>query len=111
MKIPSLIKITKHKRFHFEPRYYDPIKEEIKERTARIKKEIDSSSDTNYHSNISNAFSRRSTRQKQSNALQFSFIVLFFAAIFGYIYYGNAALYALMIIIPVYILFKIKKNL
>lgn len=111
MKIPSLIKTPKNKRFHFEPRYYDPIKEEIKERTERIKKELDGGENQSYESNISQAFARRSKHQKKSNVLQFSFIVIFFSITFGYIYYGEAVLYAFMLLIPIYIFFKIKKNL
>ena len=36
MKFPSLSRIPKNKRFNFEPRYYDPIKEDIQNRTERI---------------------------------------------------------------------------
>ena len=37
MKLPTLTRLPNYKRFTFEPRYYDPIKEEIevKERSAR----------------------------------------------------------------------------
>lgn len=37
MKLPTLTRLPKYKRFTFEPRYYDPIKEEVKlkEKSAR----------------------------------------------------------------------------
>lgn len=41
MKFPAIFKTSSHQRFAIKPRYYDPIKEEIKERTARIKKELE----------------------------------------------------------------------
>ena len=45
MKLPSLVRVPKYKRFNFEPRHYDPVKEEIKNRTERIKSELKSSTD------------------------------------------------------------------
>ena len=41
MRFPSLFRTPRHQKFHIEPRYYDPIKEEIAERTERIRKEMD----------------------------------------------------------------------
>ena len=41
MKLPSIFKTASHQRFSIKPRYYDPIKEEIEERTSRIKKELE----------------------------------------------------------------------
>ena len=39
MKLPSLVKLPKHKRFEFRPRHYDPINEELQERVEKIKKD------------------------------------------------------------------------
>ena len=36
MKLPGLMSKAKYQRFHIEPRYYDPVKEDIG-RTSRIK--------------------------------------------------------------------------
>ncbi|MBU0487668.1 MAG: hypothetical protein KKA07_14570 [Bacteroidetes bacterium] len=38
-RIPSMVRLPKHKRFRYKPRYYDPDEEERKERYARYKKE------------------------------------------------------------------------
>ena len=38
MKLPSLSKLPSHKRFDFEPRHYDPILEEIEEKSDRAKR-------------------------------------------------------------------------
>lgn len=50
MKLPSLVKIPKYKRFEFRPRYYDPVKEELEERVEKIKREhnIDGKTDNTY---------------------------------------------------------------
>jgi len=39
VKLPSLVKIPKHKQFDFAPRYYDEQKEELLERVEKIKRE------------------------------------------------------------------------
>lgn len=41
MKFPSIFKTASHQRFSINTRYYDPIKEEIAERTERIKRELE----------------------------------------------------------------------
>lgn len=41
MKLPTIFRTASHQRFEIKPRYYDPIKEEIEERTARIKMELE----------------------------------------------------------------------
>ncbi len=40
MGIPRFIKLPKHKRFDYSPRYWDPEKEERDERIRRIKQEL-----------------------------------------------------------------------
>jgi hypothetical protein len=105
MKLPSLTRLPKNNRFNFQPRYYDPIKEEIEERTSRIKKEL-GESDEYYREHISSAFRRRARTQKTSGILQFIFIISFVFISFGYIYFGNQIFYAFLILIPLYIWMK-----
>jgi hypothetical protein len=111
MKLPLIFKTPRNKRFNFEPRYYDPIKEEIRERTEMIRRQL-KSNDTEYiHSSISQAFAKRSREYNKGNAMQFSFIIVFIAVIIGYLYFGNAALISFLVVLPVYILLKLKRNL
>jgi len=105
MKLPSLTRLPKNKRFNFEPRYYDPIKEEIEERTSRIRKEI-GDSDEYFREHISSAFRRRARTEKTSGILQFILIISFVIIFFGYIYYGNQVFYLFLILIPLYIWMK-----
>lgn len=111
MKLIPIFKMPRNKRFNFAPRYYDPIKEEVKERTEMIRKHGDLSGAEFYRSNISQAFARKSRRHTKGNALQFSFVILFAAVIIGYLYFGAAALYSFLIILPLYILIKLRKNI
>lgn len=41
MKLLSIFKTPTYQKFAIKPRYYDPIKEEIEERTSRIKRELE----------------------------------------------------------------------
>jgi len=105
MKLPSLTRLPKNKRFNFQPRYYDPIKEEIEERTSRIEQELGDSGEY-YREHISSAFRRRTRTEKTSGILQFIFVISFVVIFFGYIYYGNQIFYVFIVIIPVYIWMK-----
>ena len=64
MKIPSLSRMPKYKRFNFEPRYYDPIKEDIQNRTERIKGELKITSASTHREHLKSAFSRRAKKEK-----------------------------------------------
>lgn len=106
MKIPSFIRLPKNKRFNFEPRYYDPIKEEIEERTSRIKYEMEGEEGSSHRESISSAFRRKQRQNTQSNIMQFVFVLLLVGVLFGYIFYGNKIFYALFLIIPFYLWMK-----
>ncbi len=41
MKLPSLTKIPRHRRFEYTPRYYDPAAEELRARTEQIRREVE----------------------------------------------------------------------
>ncbi len=105
MKLPSLTRLPKNKRFNFQPRYYDPIKEEIEERTSRISKEI-GDSDEYFREHISSAFRRRARTEKTSGIMQFILIISFVVIFFGYIYFGNQIFYLFLVLIPLYIWMK-----
>ena len=111
MKIPSLTRLPNHQRFRFEPRYYDPVKEDIAERTSRIEQEIRqvSSHESTGRRSLNGAFARRTHQARSASVLQFVIMVVLFAIIFGYIYFGNAALYVLILIAPVYFLIRLRK--
>ncbi|MDF2158756.1 hypothetical protein [Algoriphagus sp. CAU 1675] len=129
MKFPSIFRTSSPMRFDIKPRYYDPVKEEIEQRTARIKKELEAEgklgerseeeSLANYESGLRGAFSKhnlgrsRDTSIFASTGMIRSFIFLFLVtAIGGYIYLGPVIfeylLYLAMIGAAVYYFFKLK---
>jgi hypothetical protein len=109
MKFPSLFRTPDPKRFHFEPRYYDPVKEDIARRTARINQELAEDKNNNYRANISSAFARKSRQSNKSGLIQFSLIAGMFCTFFGYLYYGNIALYLMLSVIGVYFIYRFSR--
>jgi hypothetical protein len=105
MKFPSIFKTASHQRFAIKTRYYDPIKEEIEERTSRIKKELEAEgrlaedqkdiSEVGRSTAIKGSFSAyRGIKQRESSPFNSTAMIrtlLFLGMIgsaFGYIYLG-----------------------
>lgn len=105
MKFPSIFRTASPMRFDIKPRYYDPIKEELEERTSRIKKEMEEEGLLNneeleirsksFGGNIRGSFAQhRGIKPKGSSMFNSTAMIrtlLFFAMIigsFGYIYLG-----------------------
>lgn len=122
MKFLSLFnKVPSHQRFSYTPRYYDPQKEEMKEREARIKRELKQERDEetelgDYRSRISGSFHAARKRSKQSSAslganlLRFGIILFLVVFIIAYIQWGQVAFYGFALFIPFYLYMKFKKQ-
>lgn len=119
MKFPSLFRSASPMRYDVKPRYYDPIKEELEERTSRIKREMeeegllekeeDGVRSKSYGGNLRGSFAQhRGIKPKSSSLFNSTAMIrtlLFFAMIiaaFGYIYLGpiilNYLLYAAIVL-------------
>ncbi len=113
MRVPSLIRLPRYKSFDYAPRHYDPVKEDIEERTRRVKQEIQEDADSEYSSNISGAFKRKTGKAATGTNYSASLIQLIIAVILlggfvGYLFYGNQVFYFLMLGIPVYLYFRFR---
>ena len=124
MKFPSLFKVPSHQRFKYMPRYYDEIREDIENRTKRIKKELElegvikpeensDDSGDQYKSRITGSFSKRayynSTRNR-SAILQFIIFAVLISLVGGYLYFGNDIFYSAFLVFPIYLYFRLKKR-
>ncbi len=109
MKFPSLSRIPKYKRFNFEPRYYDPVKEDIQNRTERIKGELKINSSQSHHEQLKAAFRIRAKRDKSSDFMQLLLILILLGAFGGWLIYGNVALYFFVPVFLLYIFFRTRK--
>ena len=111
MKFPSLFRTPQHQRFRVLPRYYDPIKEDIEHRTQRIRRELEIEKDGGpIQSSISGAFGRRAREGRKSSMVQLLLVLFFLTASFGYLYFGNDILYLFLMVIPVYLYFRLKRK-
>ena len=117
MKLPGLIKKPRYQRFHLEPRYYDPIKEDIENRTSRIKAEmgiIDADQDFGYRSQISGSF-RKNMKHATGNGvdqtvmLRLLIMVALVMMVGGFVYFGSEIFYLVLLFIPFYLWKKIRK--
>lgn len=120
MKFVSLFtKAPSHQRFSYNPRFYDPKKEEMEERENRIKSELEREKglqpDTNAHrSRIAGSFHaarRRSKASSEPNAAIIRSMILLALVIFlmAFITWGKVALYGLFVVVPIYFFLKFKK--
>jgi len=106
VKFPSFIKVQKYKRFEIQPRYYDPIKEEIQERTARIAREMDGEKMDYVPSKIS--FERKISTGSNAGLLQMAIAALLGLIVVGWLYYGNAVFNLLWLLVPVYLYIRLR---
>ncbi len=120
MKFVSLFtKATSPQRFAYNPRFYDPKKEEMEEREHRIKSELDTEQGkpedlTRKRSRIAGSFQaarKRSKAGSEPNAAVLRSVILICLVLFlmAFITWGKAALYGLFILFPVYIYLRFKK--
>ena len=96
MKLPSILRIPSYQRFNYEPRHYDPIKDDIEERRQRIKRRIDAdrkSGNYNPGARLAGAFTRRAPVKDNSGIIRLAVAAILFAGVIGYLYFGNIAIY------------------
>lgn len=130
MKFPSLFRTASPMRYDIKPRYYDPVKEEIEQRTSRIKKELENEGFIkpgeeqnldSYGAGIRGSFSQhKGIKQRETslfNSTAMIRTILFLAMVamaFGYIYIGPDIfiylLYFGLIAGGIYFLFRMKNR-
>jgi hypothetical protein len=130
MKFPSLFRTASPMRYDIKPRYYDPVKEEIEQRTSRIKKELENEGlikpgdDQNlgsYGAGIRGSFSQyKGIKQRDTSMFNSTAMIrtlLFLAMVsmaFGYIYIGPDIfiylLYVGLIAGGIYFIFRLKNR-
>ncbi|MDQ3393555.1 MAG: hypothetical protein M3512_05515 [Bacteroidota bacterium] len=107
MKIPSLTRMPQYKRFNITPRYYDPIKEDIDNRTERIKNEMSLANRTaEIRSGLQKDFLRQERASRKATVTQLLIIVLLIGTGAGWLMYGNNVFYYFLIFVPFYIFFR-----
>lgn len=110
MKFPSISRLPNHRRFNFEARYYDPVKEDIKNRTERIRTEVDVEANKSHREHIREAFNRRDRANRKADFMQLLLITIMVGSAVGWWFYGNIALYAFLVLFPLYIFLRTRKS-
>ena len=104
MKLPSLLSRPKYKRFEYQPRYYDPIKEDIKRRAQSVERIVPGS-------DISGAFRRRTSPARKAVNLQLLIVVFLICDFLLYFYADNSYLLPGAVLLEVVIIyFYIKRT-
>jgi hypothetical protein len=86
------------------------VKEDIKNRTERIRSEISEKKNREFRENIREAFSRREKEGRKANLMQLLLITIMLGTLLGWWYYGNVAFYAFLVLFPLYILLRTSKR-
>jgi hypothetical protein len=109
MKFPSLSRMPRHKRFSFEPRYYDPVKEDVKNRTERLKVESRLAERQAYTEHIKAAYSSRIRKRNTTNMMQLVLIAIILGTVIGWLMYGNNVLYYSAGMLALYIFIRTRR--
>lgn len=107
MRFPSLIRLPKNKQYQIKPRYYDPVKEEIAERTERIRQEMKGEISNMPSGRIT--FERKAAPLPSSSMLQLIIITILLGLIVGWLYVGNDIIYFIFALAPVYLWVRFRK--
>ncbi len=111
MKFPSIIRTPKHNRFSFEPRYYDPIKEEIEEKLKQARQEKHGGENNSSHaSHISAAFGKRQQKRNQTSAIQMIIAIVLIVTFTAWLFYGNEVFYVYLMLSPAYFYWRFKSR-
>ncbi|MDH5380617.1 MAG: hypothetical protein OEW75_07190 [Cyclobacteriaceae bacterium] len=99
-----------YQRFHFEPRYYDPVKEELKERERQIKQELNmSTEERTYRSNLRGSFKRIPVKRDKAGFIRLLLVVFMITGLVLYVNFGQIAVYFLFIpVLIIYLIIKFK---
>jgi len=117
MNLPSLLRKYRYQQFHVEPRHYDPIKEDIANRTSRIKAELGLNEaddlDVGFSSQISGSFRKNMKHATgavdQSSLIRLIIFIVLILFVSGFVYIGMEVFYLVLLYIPFYLWKKLRK--
>ena len=112
MKLPSIFRLPKYQRFTIEPRYHDPIKDDIEARTNRIKSEIafeKKHKDTLHGQRLAGAFDHYKPKKDISGLIRTVVAAVLFGGTVGFLYFGVVAIYMVSVLVMfIYLAYKLK---
>ena len=110
MRFPSFIRLPRHQKFHYEPRYYDPIKEDLDRRISLAKKQNPDDSNDPRRERISSQWKRTEKNEKKASLRQLLILVFLISSVAAYFYFGNNGIYGILAVLIIgYLLFKFRQ--
>jgi hypothetical protein len=114
-KLPSLVKLPSHRTFDYQPRYYDPVKEDLRNRVKAAEAEMQAQKNQENSfrngSALKGAFQKnRRFEHKKMDLSQMIFVVAFLGFFWLYYEFGNWAFAYLGGFLAAYIIYKRKKG-
>jgi len=109
MKLPSIINIPSYQRFKYEPRFYDPIKDDIDGRRKRIRRQIDGDKrrgTESSQSRLEGSFARRVPHEGKSSFFRLIVGTILFSGVVGFLFFGNIAVYLTTALVLGYLISK-----
>jgi hypothetical protein len=88
-KLPSFIKLPRHKKFEYKPLYFDARKEALEERIKKIKREMEEDKNVDPKDRIKREIEKKWQRNNYKQQINFSNIRIFviFCVLVGIMYY------------------------
>lgn len=110
MRFPSFIRLPRHQKFHYEPRFYDPVKEDLDRRISLAKKQIPDDSNDSSRERISAQWKRTERNSQKASLRQLFILAILICSVVVYFYFGNNGIYAIIGTLTVaYLVYKFKK--
>ncbi|QNL22321.1 hypothetical protein HZR84_10335 [Hyphobacterium sp. CCMP332] len=110
MRFPSFIRLPRHQKFHYEPRFYDPVKEDLDRRISLAKKQIPDDSNDSTRERISAQWKRTERNSQKASFRQLIILIILISSVVLYFYFGNNGIYGIIgTLIVGYLIFKYKQ--
>ena len=98
MKLPSFIRLPKSKKFNFDPRHYDPIRDDIEHRVSEINNNVKLKNKKYFDY-------KKKSEVISGSKLQLIIALLLSFFLFGWLYIGNK-IFIFTSLIPLWYIFK-----
>lgn len=110
MRFPSFIRLPRHQKFHFEPRYYDPVKEDLERRVSLAKKQSSGQTNESQNERFSSQWRRNERNEKKASIRQLLIVAFLISSVLAYFYFGNNGIYIILAVLFLsYVVFKLRQ--
>ncbi len=110
MKVPSIFRLPRYQRFEIQPRHYNPVKEDIENRTSRIRQELKLKKEGKDVESIRDVYRSKKASDRSADLFQVLMVIIISVALGGYIFYGASVYFALLLLVPLYIILRRKRR-